>query len=87
MSGVLQRSVLDARPGMAKRKQTDEGTASQGRQVNFRAQEDLFARLNAVGKALGLDMSNLVRMILYEQLAVYEARVAQIQGKSTCSEE
>jgi hypothetical protein len=49
-----------------------------GRQVNFRANDALYGRLERVAVALGLDISNLVRMVLHENLHVYEQRVEQI---------
>ena len=52
---------------------------SDGRQINFRAGPDLFRRLDAVADGLGLDVSNLVRMILHENLHRYESRLDEIR--------
>jgi CBS-domain-containing membrane protein len=65
------------------RKQTGKDAArseSGTRQFNFRASDALSARLEAVAEALGLDHSNLVRMIILENLPAYERRVEQLRG-------
>ncbi len=46
--------------------------------MNFRAPMPLYERLENVSVALGLDVSNLVRMIILENLHAYERRVEQI---------
>jgi hypothetical protein len=48
--------------------------------INFRAPDDLAALLEDVAEGLGLDISNLVRMVLYENLAPYEERAAQAKA-------
>ena len=52
---------------------------SEGKQINFRAPPDLAERLEAVAEALGLDVSNLVRMVLKENLREYERRAKQVE--------
>lgn len=64
---------------MARRRTEDK--PSEGKQINFRAPNDLSERLDAVASGLGLDVSNLVRMVLYENLDQYEERVARLKGK------
>lgn len=59
------------------RKKPAEEQPSAGRPINFRAPPDLAARLDFVAERLGLDVSNLVRMVLYENLAAYERRARQ----------
>ena len=65
-------------PAVARKKMPDE-LPSAGRPINFRAPVDLATRLDRVGEKLGLDASNLVRMILYENLPIYEKRVRQLE--------
>ena len=60
---------------------SDTEKISSGRPINFRAPDDLAKRLDSVGEALGLDISNLVRMILYENIAPYEERAAVLRTK------
>lgn len=55
---------------------------SAGRPINFRAPSDLAARLDFVAEALGLDVSNLVRMVLYENLSTYERRARQLKQET-----
>jgi predicted DNA-binding protein len=64
---------------MPRGKPKDGGGA--GKQVNFRASDDLYARLEETADALGLDLSNLVRMVLNEHLAEYEGRAEQIKTR------
>lgn len=66
---------------MAKKKPTDGQQSDAGRAVSFRATPDLAVRLDAVAEGLGLDVSNLVRMVLNENLAEYEERVEQIRRR------
>lgn len=67
-------------PSMAKKKAADEETPiASGTPVNFRAPADLYSRLKAVAGSLGLDVSNLVRMVLYENLSQYERRASQLR--------
>lgn len=69
---------------MAKKKpdvQPDKpGKPNTGRQVNFRATDDFYGRLERVAGILGVDLSNLVRMILHENLPQYERRASQIES-------
>ena len=62
------------------RKRPPQEQPSSGRQINFRAAPELASRLDRIAVVLGLDVSNLVRMILHENLATYEARADQIEG-------
>jgi hypothetical protein len=55
----------------------DEGAKN----INFRAPGDLVERLVAASKGLGLDVSNFVRMVLYENLPTYEDRVKQLHQR------
>jgi predicted DNA-binding protein len=56
------------------------------RQVNFRASAKLSARLDNIADAMGLDVSNLVRLILNENLAAYEDRAERIRHGRTAKE-
>jgi hypothetical protein len=53
-----------------------------GKQINFRASGDLQSRLDDTAETLGLDVSALVRMILTENLHVYEARAAEVKSRN-----
>lgn len=77
MFGVTTITPPRASP-VAKKKPADE-QVSGGRPINFRAPPDLATRLDFVAEKLGLDVSNLVRMILYENLAQYERRAKMIE--------
>jgi len=67
--------------GRSKRPQQEaEGGGSKN--INFRCPGDVFARLGATAKALGLDVSNLVRMLIIENLGRYEDRIREIESKN-----
>lgn len=72
--------AINAPPGggAVGRKKPDE-KASDGKQINFRAPNDLASELEDVAEALGLDVSNLVRMVLRENLAQYRERADRIR--------
>jgi hypothetical protein len=78
---TLEGCTLLCKPchGPQPRRKKGEPDLVNGDQVNFRAPGDLHSRLEAVAAGLGLDVSNLVRMVLYENLATYEERVEQIR--------
>jgi hypothetical protein len=91
MSGIAPPATLARRKvsSMAKGKQPQNdppaddkgrssGRPSIGRQVNIRIPPDLDGRLQFIADVLGLDISNLVRLVLNEQLHTYEARARQI---------
>ena len=59
---------------MARKKATEKPSDDGGRAINFRASADLAGRLDRIADALGLDVSNLVRMVLKENLQQYEER-------------
>jgi predicted DNA-binding protein len=50
-----------------------------GKQINVRVPPDLSERLDRVSVALALDVSAFIRMVLAENLAVYERRAEQIE--------
>ena len=56
-----------------------KGATSGGDQVAFRAYGGMKGDLERIAAALGLDVSNLVRMIIRENLYIYERRVEQIE--------
>jgi hypothetical protein len=58
---------------------SEKDAGRRGKQVNFRASDELFARLERVSDSLGLDLSNFVRMVLMENLPSYEERAAAIR--------
>lgn len=68
---------------MAKRKQPADNTneSPAGGQVNFRADADLWAALQDVSNVLGVDIANLARMIIKENLQPYQERADRIRPK------
>lgn len=81
MPGTVELHTPSGRTHMGKDKKgakDKQAQPSEGRPINFRSPPDLSARLDYVAKRLGLDVSNLIRMILYENLAQYEERAKQI---------
>jgi len=70
--------AVEASP-VGRKKSTEKPVDDQGgRAINFRAGADLAERLDYVAGALGLDVSNLVRMVLKENLPQYEERARRI---------
>lgn len=63
---------------MGKKRQPEDQPVG-GKAFSFRASPDLTSRLEDVAGGLNLDISNLVRMILTENLAPYERRVRQLR--------
>jgi hypothetical protein len=49
------------------------------KQVNFRVSDSFYSRIEAAAEALGLDVANLLRMIVKENLATYEQRAEAIR--------
>ncbi len=70
----LTTSRLSGAPRVAKK---SDGSPSDGKAINFRAPKRLAERLEHVADALGLDVSNLIRMVLSENLAEYEQRAEE----------
>lgn len=50
------------------------------KQLNVRVSEAIYDRVDAVAFKLGIDPSDLVRMILAERLPEYETRTASLPG-------
>lgn len=74
--------MRDTQP-MARKRPKPLGPPSEereGGQVNFRANAELWRRLQDVAAALGLDIANLSRMVILENLHRYEARVAELRA-------
>lgn len=71
------RILVQASTGLAEYEA--RGVPAVGRQINFRAPDDLTARLDAVAEALALDVSSLVRMVLAEHLSKYEHRADEVR--------
>jgi predicted transcriptional regulator len=66
---------------MARKKPAPGGRPErEGMQVNFRASPDLSQRLQHVATVLGVDLANLARMIVTENLPRYEQRAAEVQA-------
>jgi hypothetical protein len=89
---VLEQPGARVKRKVAKRRQpADEaggeekprsaGRPSIGRQINVRLPDDLLADLEFVCEALGLDLSNVVRMMLTEQRHVYLLRAREARQK------
>lgn len=70
-----------AEPSVGRSKANKSSPGSGGHQVAFRAPADLYAELDDISGTLGLDMSNLVRMILIENLHVYRAKADEVRRK------
>jgi hypothetical protein len=64
--------------GMASKKQTPDDK-DLPTQVNFKPSPELMRRLVAVSRGLEVDLANLVRMILRENLYLYERRAKEAQ--------
>lgn len=80
----MSQSVIgsDAFGVLAVAKRTNrESPGSGGKQVAFRASDDLLAQLERAATGLGLDISNLVRMVLRENIHVYLRRVDEIERR------
>jgi hypothetical protein len=77
MNGVAMPHTFETQP-VARKKNAGE-LSSAGKQVSLRMPQSLNQRLEAVADALGVDVSNLVRMVLSENLAPYERRAEQIR--------
>ena len=78
MSRLRNQAVLEPKGpivGRDKKKQD----ASAGRQVNFRASDELYDQLERLARGFGLDISSFVRLVLHENLAVYETRFEQMR--------
>jgi hypothetical protein len=77
------RSVLPVAGGTAvatgKKPKPNEKPSETERQINIRCGPRLAARLQAVAEGLGLDLAPLVRMVLTEQLPIYERRVERLK--------
>jgi hypothetical protein len=74
--------VLDTPFHMPRRKKTPEeqgetSASNLGGQVNFKVNHALWDRLRAVADGLALDMGNLVRTIVKENLHIYERRAKE----------
>jgi hypothetical protein len=68
------------------KKKVDKTSGS--RQLAFRVPEALAQRVERVSERLGLDTSNFLRMLLLEQVGVYERRADRIEaGEEGKSEE
>lgn len=59
---------------------TPTASTGEGKSIAFRAPAGLSRRLERVAEGLGLDISNLVRMVLHEKLHEYEQRVTQLES-------
>ncbi len=77
MSQALIPPILGA-PPVAKTRTNRPSPGSGGRQVAFRAPDDLYAELERAANGLGLDISNLVRMVLRENIMTYVRRAEAV---------
>jgi hypothetical protein len=68
-------STIEGPPHVAK-KRGEEATSPQ---INFRPSPKLWERLRATADALGLDLANLARTIVSENLYIYERRARQAE--------
>ncbi len=66
---------------------TDPPSGTGSKAVNFRADMDLMGRLTMIAKALDLDVSSVVRMVLASHLHEYEAKAIQILRSRAASKE
>jgi hypothetical protein len=74
---MSRTAILDRGEQVAKKKKP--GPGSGGRQVAFRAPDDLYADLERAAHGLGLDVSNLIRMILRRHVGAYLQQVEEIE--------
>lgn len=64
------------------KKKPGAGRPPVGRQINFRAPDELADRLDRVAEILALDTSSLIRMIIAENLATYEQRADLVEARN-----
>lgn len=83
MNQVSNASVVIGSLPVGKRKGSIQPDG--GKQINFRASDELFARLERVANTFGVDMSNLVRLILHQNLKRYEDEAAQLERDQASS--
>ena len=57
-----------------KKRPTDQGLSPFSHQMNIRVPDDLYAVIEETAAALGLDATNLVRMVLRENIGPYKQR-------------
>jgi len=70
-----------ASPDVSKKKPVAESKQPErNRQVNFTAPPKLSADLDDIARAFGLDVANLVRLILNENIARYKQRAERIRS-------
>jgi hypothetical protein len=62
---------------MGKKREDDKDLPTQ---INFKPSPELMRRLVAVSRGLEVDMANLVRMILRENLYIYERRAKEAES-------
>lgn len=74
MSTVIESLPLERPSTVGKKRNDTEPKPDAGRPITFRAPADLAEELDDIGEALGLDVSNLVRMVLRENLSQYRER-------------
>lgn len=70
-------SIATQAEPVGKKKPSDAKTGD--KQINFRANPALSARLDATADAFGMDVSALVRFILNQNLPRYEAQAQRIR--------
>lgn len=80
MRSVAEPPTLVRNEAVAKKRTDGDSEPKGGRPVNFRAPPDLAADLDYIAEALGLDVSNLVRMILRENIKPYRGRADRIKA-------
>jgi hypothetical protein len=79
MSAFTQSPPLRADAVGKKRSEPDRPAPDGSRPINFRAPAPLARDLDFVADALGLDVSNLVRMILRENMQPYRERAEKVR--------
>jgi len=76
---AMMNTVSPAMPGLMydMGKKIPDDDKELPKQVNFKPSTRLMERLVAVAKALEVDMANLARMIISENLYIYERRAKE----------
>lgn len=78
---MVDTVTMEARSMPRRKPNAEDPSFAEGGQVNFKASSGLMRRLQAVAAGLGLDMANLCRMIVTENLRIYEDRVRRVAAE------
>jgi hypothetical protein len=79
MSNDVLVVELGGGPVAKKKNRPSPGTG--GKQLAFRAPDELLADLSFAADGLGLDLSNLIRMVLVENIRPYVERAREVLAR------